>query len=343
MASESSKTSSPILPVPSPVGTGGGGKGGVAGALHAWWRVAFVENAALKFVALVLALTVFVLVQSEESEVYHPWVRVTYSQGDTRVLTSPRVDQVQISVRGTRRRVKRLQKRRLENIHVDLAQLSTGELRLDPEMFTLPEGVELVSINPPSIYLEFDERDEKSLPVTVDIHGTPVRGFKLGSLVSKPTEVRVSGARRIVAGMQAVMTEKIDLTGRTQNFKGNVKLVANDVEIIGSPEVDVSVQIIAELEARQLEAQKVVIRTAETLSAQKARFRVEPASVVVTMYGAVHALEAIAADKVEVYVEISSRDLVGGGPRQMELKVEPMLSDIAYKIKPTTVTLQVAD
>jgi YbbR domain-containing protein len=336
---ESSKSTTPAVS-PQPTDTTRGQ--GLSEVARAWIRVAFVENAALKFVALVLALTVFVLVQNEESEVYHPWVSITYTQSDGRVLTSKRVDQVQLSIRGTHRRVKRLQKSRLENVHVDLQTLSTGELRFEPEMFKLPEGVELVSIHPPSMYLEFDERDEKTIPVAVDIHGAPMRGFKLGGMETSPLEVRVSGARRVLAGLKTISTERIDLTGRRQTFKGNVKLVADEVEIIGPSDVEVTVKISEEVEAQVLKAQGVAIHSLDPEQAPANRFLVQPETVVVTMYGSVTALEAVSTDKVEVYVEVGSRELVAAGPLQLELKVAPTLSDIAYKVDPPVVTLLLA-
>jgi hypothetical protein len=57
------------------------------------------------------------------------------------------------------------------------------------------------------------------------------------------------------------------------------------------------------------------------------------------MYGSVNALEAVATNKVEAYVEVSARELVAAGPLQLEIKVRPKLSDIAYKVTPPAVTL----
>lgn len=316
---------------------------GIGAAIGALARRAFVENAALKFVALVLALTVFVLVHSDENEVYHPWVSVTYSQERDRVMISKRVDQVQISVRGTRRRIKRLQKQRLENIHVDASRLSNGDLVLEPSMFNLPEGVDLISVNPPSIRLEFDERAEKMLTVQIDTVGLPARGFKIGSAVSSPSQVRVSGAKQALAGVQSIDSEPVNLTGRTKPFEGEVSLLAKDWEVLDAPTVNVSVQIIEELEARDLEAKTVGLRGAQGLDVDLSGFALQPAIAQVTMYGAVHALEAIDADKVQVFVEMTPNDVMQGAPRRLELKVEPKLSDIAYTIKPSHVMLTVAE
>jgi len=302
-----------------------------------------VENAALKFVALVLALTAFVLVHSDVNDVYHPWVSVTYSQEKERVMVSERVDKVQISVRGSRRRIKRLQKRRFESVHIDATRLSNGDLLLEPSMFDLPEGVELISVNPPSIHLEFDERDEKLLTVAVDTVGVPARGFKLDDVTSSPMQVRVSGARRALAAMSTISTEPVNLAGRTQPFEGAVALIAGDMEMLDSSSVSVSVQIVEGTERRELAAKTVGIRAAKGLEVDLSGFRVQPETALVTMYGSLHALESVDADKVQVFVELSANDVMQGAPLQLELKVEPGLSDIAYKIRPTHIVLKTVE
>jgi YbbR domain-containing protein len=312
-----------------------------------WLRLAFVENAALKFVALVLALTVFVLVQSEEAGVYYPRVKITYSPEGNRVLVSKRVDEVQLSLRGTRRRIKRLQKSRIENYHIDLQALSTGELRLDPEQFDLPEGVELLSISPPTLYLEFDDRAEKTLPVTPKVSGTPARGYRLGSLATNPKEIRVAGARQVLADIDEIHTEKVSLTDSTMSFDRVVELDTRGLEVVGFekksangvPVVEVSVSIVEEVEARTLDPKVVELRSKGASESELKRFRLDPAKVVITMNGGLETLKAVDASKVTVYVEVDDlKDL--NLPYPLPVRVEPKLPDIAYKTNPMKVTLQ---
>ena len=42
---------------------------------------------------------------------------------------------------------------------------------------TLPDNIELVSINPPEIMVTLEPVVEKQIPVTVDINGSPAEGF----------------------------------------------------------------------------------------------------------------------------------------------------------------------
>lgn len=305
-----------------------------------WLRVAFVENAGLKIVALVLALTVFILVHSEEKEVSHPLVQITYIQDSDRILVSKAVNQVQISVRGTRRRIERLQKESLERVRIDLRPLSSGELRLQPEMFRLPDGIELIA-NLPSINLQFDERDVKMLPVTVDTVGMPASGFKLGRVDSSPSEVRVTGARSVLEGMESVVTKTVNLSNRTKTFEGPVDLIRGDVSILDSDAVQVTVQIVEELQRRVLEAKSIRLVN-PGLELNMARFALDPQTVIVTMYGETHALGAIDSAKVSVYVELGAEDVSLSGTRMAEIKIEPRLSDIAYTITPSEVVLRAA-
>jgi len=219
--------------------------------------------------------------------------------------------------------------------------LSSGELRLQPEMFNLPDGIELISINPPSIDLQFDERDVKMLPVTIDTVGLPAAGFKLGRAVSSPSEVRVTGARSVLADLDSVVTKKVNLTGRTQNFDGLVPLIRGDVQILDSSEVHVTVQIVEELQRRLL-SPKVIRLISAGQDVDLERYSFSPQTVVVTMFGETHALEAIDAEKVSVYVELRAEELRLGGSRTVEIKVEPRLSDIAYTVSPSEVTMTVS-
>lgn len=303
-------------------------------------RNAFVENAGLKFLAFVLALTVFILVHSDENEVYHPWVRVTYNQDSGRVLVSERVDAVQISVRGSRRRIKRLQKHRLDNIRVDLDRLSTGNLHLEPELFDLPDGVELISVNPPNIFLEFDERMEKRVPVKVDTAGLPARGFRLGKHDVIPMQVTIGGAAKLLVGINQVSTTEINVSGRTESFVGQVDIVEENFEVVGEHKVTVNVRIIEELQDRRLDGFVVSIRPGAGVDEDVIQnYVLKPEEVSVIMYGTINTLEAIKASDLQVYVELTNQDLMGGGPRKAELHVEPMLSDVGYKITPAEVTL----
>src|SRR5690349_21424924 len=67
-------------------------------------RRAFLENAALKFVAFVLALTVFILVHSDENVYVTRTIALQYRMPRDWVLVTEPPAEVRVTVKGTRRR-----------------------------------------------------------------------------------------------------------------------------------------------------------------------------------------------------------------------------------------------
>ena len=167
--------------------------------------------------------------------------------------------------------------------------------------------------------------------------------------MSKPSELRVSGARKVLEELEEIETAPINLNGVTKSFQRSVKLNVKGLEVVGvheqensAPVVDVSVGIVEELEAKQLAARRVVIRSRDATATDLARFRLEPPEVVVTLNGSLQALEAVDESKVNVFAELSDLENLRM-PHPVVLRVEPMLPDIAYKVSPMVVTLQPAD
>jgi len=121
-----------------------------------WLRGAFLDNAAIKFVSLVLAVTIFILVNTGQDVDIGVTVPVRYTMPKDRVLVSERVDQVRLSIRGSWRRTKRFDEREIEPITVDMTARGDGLLLFQEDMIRLPHGLELLSIAPQSAPLRFE-------------------------------------------------------------------------------------------------------------------------------------------------------------------------------------------
>src|SRR5262245_3211945 len=222
-------------------------------AVLGWLRNAFVANAALKFVALVLALTVFILVHSDDQEVAGGTVDVNYKLPKDRVLVSDRVDQVRITVKGSRRRIKRFHREELEPINLDLSNMTKGEVFFQRDMIELPEGLELVSITPASLPVQFEELRVKQVPVAVDTTGAQAPGFKIESMPARPAKVQISGAATQVAETRTVRTQEVDLAGRSKSFRETARLAPpTGITVEGDPVVEVEVSLGEEQGSREL-------------------------------------------------------------------------------------------
>src|SRR5688500_8987503 len=103
--------------------------------LAAWLRGAFSDNLGLKLLSLILAATVYLLVNSDEHREINARVRVAYVLPPDKALVSERVDEVRVTIRGPWRRIKRFDEREIDRIDVDLTGVvSGGEVTITPDM-----------------------------------------------------------------------------------------------------------------------------------------------------------------------------------------------------------------
>ncbi|HUS68479.1 MAG TPA: CdaR family protein [Kofleriaceae bacterium] len=308
----------------------------------AWLRGALFDNAALKFVALVLSLTVFILVHSDEEKTAFATVGIIYDEPNDRVMVSNRPEKVRIEVKGTRRRLKRLHDADLDDIHVDLAQVEAGRLPFRPEMVKdLPDGLELVSFDPPNIAVKFEDRVAKQVPVSADTAGSPGRGTKVEAIVVKPAKVTVSGAESRIASLAVIETAPVALEGRSRTFRDRVPLaVPPDVVVDGSLEVEVEVTLGEEQGSRQVQLPVLIEPGRGLAAADTARFSVDPETVQVVLRGSILAIDKVREDELTAQVRLEPGDVSGGKVRKAEVRVTPALQGIGVEVSPVEVTLK---
>ncbi|RMH40496.1 MAG: hypothetical protein D6689_13690 [Deltaproteobacteria bacterium] len=312
-------------------------------------RGALLENLGLKFIAFVLALTVFILVHSDEDAVAGAYVAISYTLPEDQVLVSDRLDQVRITVKGSWRRIKRFDERELEPVRIDLRRFKNGDLIFRSDMFRLPPGLTIVSIDPPTMPVRFEPRTTKRVPIAVATRGDPARGYGVARLEARvvPCDrecdtVEVTGAASYVARTDRVFTEEVSLVGRRESFTDEVGLAPPGpfVDVVGQPRVQVTVEIAEALSARELPAVPVRLRPGPDLrTAELSAFRVEPAAVKIVLRGAARAIEQVADDQVVPFVDVLGDDDIAGRRRRATVIVEGLPPGVAVEIDPRTVTL----
>src|SRR4051794_16049068 len=68
------------------------------GALRRWIHSALLDNVGLKFLSMVLAITVFLLVNTDKAGELTARVGVSYTLPDDKVLMSDRIEEVRVTV-----------------------------------------------------------------------------------------------------------------------------------------------------------------------------------------------------------------------------------------------------
>lgn len=307
-----------------------------------WVRGAFVDNAPLKFVALVLALTVFILVHSDERAVAGATVKVNYLLPPDRVLVSKPIEEVSITVEGSRRRLKRFHELRLDEIELDLRNMASGgEVFIESNMITgLPDGIDLISITPPSVKIELDQRQMKEVPVTVETIGSPGRGYAVKSVTTSPSRVKVSGGAARVTSLESVATSQVRLDGRSASFRTDARLMPpTGLDVVGGHTVQVEVVLGEEQGSRDVEL-PVAIKPGQGVAPEQVdRFVADPDRVHVVLRGSILAIDSVRPDQLSAYVTIYPDDVARNPTRKAEVHIPPV-REVGTEITPSEITLR---
>jgi len=301
------------------------------GALRRWLRSALLDNLALKGLSMILAITVFLLVNTDREREISARVGVSYTLPDDRVLVSDRLDEVRVTVKGPWQRLRRFDEREIDRINIDLRRTPSGDFPLTIDMITLPSGLRVTSITPKTVRVLFDRRVEKIVEVTPALTGRPMHGYFVSEVKPTPATIRVRGAAGTLAALSAVRPRDVSVEGRTESFTADTEAVTPDgVEPAGTAQVSLHVAIDEELVTRKLPG--IVVRVAGE-GVDPSRWAVTPAQIEVSLTGTVLAIEKAKAVLAPM-VKLSANDTKA---REVPVSIEGLPPGIGVKISPERV------
>jgi len=305
----------PVLPEPPPQG----------GAIRRWLHGAAFDNVGLKFLSIVLAVTVFLLVNTDKDREITARIGVSYTLPEDKVLVSERIDEVRITVKGSWRRLRKFDERGVERINLDLRRASSGEIAIQSDMIHLPAGVTVTSISPRFVHVTFEKRVDRVVEISPAVTGRPQHGYVVAEVKAAPATVELRGAASTLAALAAIRTREISLEGRTDSFVVESEVLPPEDVKASTLRVSVQVRIDEELVTRKLPGLTVAL----TGDGDPARWKVAPAQVDVTLTGALLAVEkARSALRPVVRLPADSK------PREVEITIEGLPPGIGVKISP---------
>ena len=306
-------------------------------------RRALFENAALKAVALILSITLFILVHGERDAVIAAYIPVVYSpMPDDRVLMNDPLRQVRVTIRGPWTRVKRFDEREVDPLYIDLSKASDGEYSFQEDMVRLPPGLTVESINPASIRLEFEKTSTKVVPVVPRIEGEPEHGFKVEQISARPSHVSVRGASTIVDATRGIESRPLSVAGTKESFRERVQLAPTEahVTLVDPKPVEVEVAIVEEASQLKLEGMTLVMRPAPGVPMPQAgRVGIEPGKVTLVLRGSRRAIENVDRAQILATVELRADDSAPGRSRRALVVTEGIPAGVAVEAQPREVTL----
>ena len=190
------------------------------------------ENGGLAVLSVVLAFGLWIFVTDaenpEQTERLPFTIPVRPVNVPADVWVPEEVGQVGLEVRVEENVFDSLTKEDFEAT-VDLKGLAPNEVELTVDVRSLSErgNLRIVKVLPQEIRVTLAQLLSKSVPVEVEIQGSPPPEFSLGSTERDVNSAKVAGPQDSVANITRVVAP-IDVEGRTESFESAVRLEARD-------------------------------------------------------------------------------------------------------------------
>ena len=185
-------------------------------------RKVFLEDWGLKLIALVITLALWFGVtglSTPTKERLTVPLNLTIST-DTVVVNVIRPE-VDIVISGDKRKLEQINRSDL-SAGLDLTEVAPGDwvITLSPETVSvvLPPGVKLETVQPGNVAVKLESVAEKDVEVKTETTGSVEPGYEIYSTSVLPSKIRVRGPASVVKTLEYVQTDKIDLTGKNEEF-----------------------------------------------------------------------------------------------------------------------------
>jgi len=165
------------------------------------------------------------------------------------VITNTIDDTVNVRLRGPLSVLRSLTSQNLEaTLDLSTARAGRYDVFIRPQALTVPQEIEVVSIDPAKLAFRFEPRRQKIVPIRPFLVGAPPAGFAVLSERSVPPEALITGPASLIRDVSEVTTERVIVTGRTATFRSPVALVSDHplVRLVEPTNTQVTVEIGAE-------------------------------------------------------------------------------------------------
>lgn len=208
-----------------------------------------VRTWSLRLLALSIAIGLWFNASFEDREVQSERsieASVSYNWPRGYVILD-QVQEVNVRLRGSSKQIRQLNPF-MVNVQVELPQQQQPGLvtvNLGPENVLVPEGLEVVSIEPNMIRVELERERTQRIPVKAEIVGQPAPGARMEEPEVFPNQVLVMGPESLLPKVRTLRTRPVNVSGRTATFEETVAVVPPDplIQIVQPSRVSVRVPI----------------------------------------------------------------------------------------------------
>ncbi len=275
---------------------------------------AVTHNLSLKLLSIVIAFGLWLFVNFGERDTEES-LKVPLELRNVPahlMITSPRVDFVDLRVMGPRTLLGRIDRARLA-LPLNLAGVRPGQavFRVGTEALSLPRGVKVVRITPAEVSIALERVSTKTVPVHLRVTGQPPEDVRVIEIKVSPETVQLTGPESDLRELNAVNTEPIDVSAA---HPGTIERELA-LEAVGDYLSFSAVRVAVQLRVEEIPVTREFHHVAVMVLNGGADVRVKPDQVDLTVRGArelINSLE-LAPDTVTVdagSVGAKERDIV---------------------------------
>ncbi|MEJ5227272.1 CdaR family protein [Thermodesulfovibrio sp.] len=194
--------------------------------MNRFMRKMLTENTAIKVISIMISLFLWFFVTFKgqtETSIEVP-LELKNTPAEMEVLRQS-VKKITVSISARERILKDIAQNDVRVI-VDISNVKLGEnsIPITKSSVKLPRGVEILRIDPSTVKLFVDKKEQKNIPVKAVITGKPEKGFVIDSVEVSPSNISIEGAKRELDRIRIIKTEPIDIEGLNNNLTIQAKI-----------------------------------------------------------------------------------------------------------------------
>lgn len=207
------------------------------------------KNWVLKLVSLFFALFLWYFVVGEDKvdmNVTLP-VEIVNLPRDL-IISNQFKKQIEVTISGQRSLIRGMAEQHISR-SIDLSKATPGTIVIqnDPDSISLPRGLSILRVQPPTLTLLLDRLIQKELPIKPILEGKVHKDFRLDSVTVDPLTLKISGPQTILDQEENLRTLPIVINGLSESAVKQVSLaLKNEIsDLIGEPVVAVRLNLSA--------------------------------------------------------------------------------------------------
>lgn len=221
------------------------------------------------------------------------------------LVAMPDVSTLEVHVRGPAKLLDEF-KSQDTSYTVDLSAGKPGSLPINicKDAIRVPPKLAIVSVQPESLTINFEQRLKKMVAVVPDLCGEPPGGYVVSRVAVTPSTVELSGPYTVIDSLTAIRTTMIDVKGLNKTIKKKVALALKpELYIQPANEELVDVEIIIE-EKNVEKGFEISVEGRNTLY----HSMITPSTINIRIKGPIKTIEELtkSQDKLKAYADLNN-------------------------------------